>query len=117
MEKSLSRTEPANSTEPDIKKALLRIAAFFLVFFTSYLLLLWLHPMGAHHFLWNLALGAYVFGHYDATTVLDQPGSCRASSWRPRALMIELRGTSRKRGFTSRKARPKPEARPDYHHT
>jgi hypothetical protein len=61
MEKSLSRTEPANSTEPDIKKALLRIAAFFLVFFTSYLLLLWLHPIGAHHFLWSLALGACIF--------------------------------------------------------
>jgi hypothetical protein len=58
MEKTLSGTEPAASAKPDLRKALLGLVGFFLVFFTTHWLLLWLHPMGAHQFFWNLALGA-----------------------------------------------------------
>ncbi len=51
------KAERANSTEADAKRALLRVAAFFLVFFTTHWLLRWLHPIGAQWFLWS-ALGA-----------------------------------------------------------
>jgi hypothetical protein len=46
MEKTLSGTEPAASAKPDLRKALLGLVGFFLVFFTTHWLLLWLHPMG-----------------------------------------------------------------------
>jgi|HubBroStandDraft_6_1064221.scaffolds.fasta_scaffold1887567_1 hypothetical protein len=58
MDHSLSGTEPAYSARAKVKRVLLRLAVFFLVLITSHWLMLWLHPMGAHAFFWNLALGA-----------------------------------------------------------
>ena len=52
-----SKPERDNSTEVDTKRGLLRVAAFFLLFFTTHWLLRWLHPIGAQWLLWN-ALGA-----------------------------------------------------------
>jgi hypothetical protein len=67
MDNSLSTIEPVYSARSEMKRVLLRFAVFFLVLFTSHWLMLWLHPMGAHAFLWNLALGAgitwLVMGH------------------------------------------------------
>jgi hypothetical protein len=40
------------------KMALLRVAAFFVFFFTTDWVLRWLHPMGAQWFFWSLTLGA-----------------------------------------------------------
>jgi hypothetical protein len=40
------------------KRALLRVAAFLLIFLTTHRVLLWLHPIGAHRFFWNLAFSA-----------------------------------------------------------
>jgi hypothetical protein len=53
-----SKAERANSTAADTKRALLGLAVFFLVFFTTHWLLLWLHPIGAQWFFLSLALGA-----------------------------------------------------------
>jgi len=58
MDKRLSKTEPTKWTEADTKRTLLRVAAFLLVFLAAHWLLLWLHPLGAHNFFWNLILGA-----------------------------------------------------------
>jgi threonine/homoserine/homoserine lactone efflux protein len=52
-----SKPERDNSTEADTNRALVRVAAFFLLFFTTHWLLRWLHPIGAQWLLWN-ALGA-----------------------------------------------------------
>jgi uncharacterized BrkB/YihY/UPF0761 family membrane protein len=51
------KSERANSTEAAAKRALLRVAAFFLVFFTTHWLLRRLHPIGAQWFFWG-AIGA-----------------------------------------------------------
>ena len=81
MENSLSRTEPAASAKPDLKKALLRISGFFLVFFMTHWLLLWLHPMGAHQFFWNLALGAGIFWLFRTRLpAIFSPGKTRGSA-------------------------------------
>jgi hypothetical protein len=53
----LSTIKPVYSRS-EMKRVWLRLAAFFLVLFTSHFHMLWLHPMGAHAFFWNLALGA-----------------------------------------------------------
>jgi hypothetical protein len=52
------RTEEINWTAADTKRVLLRAAFFMLVFFGLHVLMLWLHPLGAHAFLANLVLGA-----------------------------------------------------------
>jgi hypothetical protein len=53
-----SKPEQTNWAAADTKRALLRVAAFLLIFLTAHWLLLWLRPMGAHRFFWNLALSA-----------------------------------------------------------
>jgi hypothetical protein len=53
-----SKPERASSAGAETKKALLRLAVFFFVFFTTDWLRRWLHPMGAQWFFWSLALGA-----------------------------------------------------------
>ena len=58
MDERLPKTEQTNWTAADTKRALLRVAAFLLIFLTAHWLLLWLHPMGAHRFFWNLAFSA-----------------------------------------------------------
>jgi hypothetical protein len=58
MDHNLSGTEPVYTARTEVKRVLLRLAVFFLVLFTTHGLMLWLHPMGAHAFFWNLALGA-----------------------------------------------------------
>jgi len=60
MDHSLSGTEPVYSARAEVKRVLLRLAVFFLVLFTTHGLVLWLHPMGAHAFFWNLALGGCI---------------------------------------------------------
>jgi hypothetical protein len=52
MDHSFSGTEPVYSARAEVKRVLLRLAVFFLVLFTTHGLMLWLHPMGAHAFLW-----------------------------------------------------------------
>jgi hypothetical protein len=52
MDHSVSGTEPVYSARAEVKRVLLRLAVFFLVLFTTHGLMLWLHPMGAHAFLW-----------------------------------------------------------------
>jgi hypothetical protein len=60
MDNSLSGTEPAYSARAEVKGVLLRLAVFFLLLITTHGLMLWLHPMGAHAFFWNLALGGCI---------------------------------------------------------
>jgi hypothetical protein len=57
MNETLSEAERTNWTEADTRRTLLSAAAILLVFLIAHWLLLWLHPLGAHRFLWNLALG------------------------------------------------------------
>jgi hypothetical protein len=81
QQKTLSGTGPAASAKPDLRKALLGLAGFFLVFFTTHWLLLWLHPMGAHQFFWNLALGAGIFWRIRTRLrVIFWPGKARKSA-------------------------------------
>jgi heme exporter protein D len=58
MDNILAEIEPPSSARAELKRALLRLAVFFPVLFASHGLMQWLHPMGAHAFFWNLALGA-----------------------------------------------------------
>jgi hypothetical protein len=58
MVEKLSKTEKTNWTETDTKRTLFRVAAFLFVFLATHWLLMWLHPMGAHKFFWNLAIAA-----------------------------------------------------------
>ncbi len=51
----------SGTPQVNTKIVLLRLAVFVLVLFTTHVLLMWLHPMGAHRFFWNLALGALAF--------------------------------------------------------
>jgi hypothetical protein len=60
MDNSLSGIEPPSSARAELKRALLRLAVFFLVLFTSHWLMQWPHPMGEYAFFWNLAHGAGV---------------------------------------------------------
>jgi hypothetical protein len=55
------KTGRDNSTRAEAKRALLRLGVFILILFTSHGLLMWLRPLGAHNFFWNLVLGAMVF--------------------------------------------------------
>jgi hypothetical protein len=59
MDNSLSTIKPVYSRS-EMKRVWLRLAVFFLVLLTSHFLVLWLHPMGAHAFFWNLALGGCI---------------------------------------------------------
>ncbi len=61
MDNSYPNHEPGNHPQVDTKRVLLRFAVLLLVLLTTHLLILWLHPMGAHRFFWNLALGALSF--------------------------------------------------------
>jgi len=58
-----SYPNPESSKHPRVetKIVLLRLAVFVLVVFATHVLLMWLHPLGAHRFFWNLALGALSF--------------------------------------------------------
>jgi hypothetical protein len=58
MNESSLKVEQPNWSEADTKRVLLRVTVFFLIFLTSHLVFQWLHPMGAHRFFLNLALGA-----------------------------------------------------------
>ena len=51
-----------NSSRSEGKWVCLRLGVFIFVLFTSHSLMMWLRPLGAHNFFWNLVLGAIVFG-------------------------------------------------------
>ena len=57
ISKSPSEPERASWPQAPTKRVLLQLATFFLLFNTTHWLLMWLHPMGAHRFFLNLALG------------------------------------------------------------
>jgi hypothetical protein len=61
MDNSYTNPESGNRPHVEARTVLLRLALFVAVLFTTYWLLLWLHPMGAHRFFWNLVLGALAF--------------------------------------------------------
>ncbi len=61
MDNSYPNPESSRYLQMSKKTALLRLAVFVLVLFTTHVLLLWLHPLGAHRFFWNLVLGALSF--------------------------------------------------------
>jgi hypothetical protein len=60
MDNSYPNPESGNRPQVETKMVLLRLAVFVLALFATDWLLLWLHPMGAHRFFWNLVLGALV---------------------------------------------------------
>jgi hypothetical protein len=51
-----------DSTRAEAKWVWLRLGVFILALFTSHSLMMWLRPLGARNFFWNLVLGAIVFG-------------------------------------------------------
>jgi hypothetical protein len=59
--KRFDRAEQSNWRRAQTKSAMLRLAVFVLVLFTTHSLALWLHPFGTQRFFWNLALGALTF--------------------------------------------------------
>jgi hypothetical protein len=61
MDATSPRTRSEDWTSSDAKEILLRLVVFFFVLFASHGLTIWLQPMGAHHWHWNLALGGLVF--------------------------------------------------------
>jgi hypothetical protein len=58
MDDSYPSPESGKHLQMSEKKVLVRLAVFFLVLFGTHVLLLRLHPFGAHRFFWNLGLGA-----------------------------------------------------------
>jgi dolichyl-phosphate-mannose--protein O-mannosyl transferase len=62
MDGIFPKTGLDNSTRSQAKRILLRLAVFFFVLCTSHGLLMWLRPLGAHNWFWNMVLGAIVFG-------------------------------------------------------
>ncbi len=61
MDNSSPRPQSGTDSQVETKSVLLRLVAFILLLFITHWLLPWLHPMGAHRFFWNLALGALTF--------------------------------------------------------
>ena len=62
MNETCPKFEQRSSARAEIKSVLLRLVVFTLVLFITHFLALWLHPLGAHRFFWNLALGSLTFG-------------------------------------------------------
>jgi hypothetical protein len=48
-------------TWSEAKEILLRLVVLFSALIASHGVTMWLHPMGAHHWFWNLALSGLVF--------------------------------------------------------
>ncbi len=61
MDNGYSDPESGKYSLMSKKTVLFRLAVFVLALFATYVLLLRLHPFGAHRFFWNLALGALSF--------------------------------------------------------
>jgi hypothetical protein len=61
MDSAYPNPESGQHLEMSKKTVLLRLAVFFLLLFGTHVLLLRLHPLGAHRFFWNLFLGAFCF--------------------------------------------------------
>ncbi len=61
MDNSSPRPQSGTDSQVETKSALLRLVVFILLLFVAYWLASWLHPLGAHRFFWNLALGALTF--------------------------------------------------------
>jgi hypothetical protein len=63
MDNSHLNLESGGHQQVDMKRSLLRLAAFFLLFFASRWLLKWLHPVGINNFLLIsglLAVGSWI---------------------------------------------------------
>jgi hypothetical protein len=62
MDNSLPNPESgSNNQQVETKIVLLRLAVFVFVLFATHVLVMWLYPLGAHRFFWNLALGTLSF--------------------------------------------------------
>jgi len=61
MDHSSPRLESGTDSQVETKSTLLRLVVFILLLFVTYWLASWLHPLGAHRFFSNLALGALTF--------------------------------------------------------
>jgi hypothetical protein len=61
MDNTYPNPESTKHPQLETKTVLLRLAIIVLVLFTTHVLSLWLHPLGAHRFFWNLVLGAVSF--------------------------------------------------------
>jgi hypothetical protein len=61
MDNSYPNPAPGDDPQVTKKTALLRLAVIVLALLATHILLLRFHPLGQHHFFWNLVLGALSF--------------------------------------------------------